>query len=893
MSETPSCDLGPLVVRASAGTGKTYQLTARLLRILLQGSEPDSILATTFTRKAAGEILDRLLLSLAAAADESNPAGLREIRQQVGVPTLKREACVGLLRKLVDQVHRLRIGTLDSLFSQLARSLPFELALPPAWRLTDEIEESWLTERAVEEVIRGLRPTEMTTLLAMLGKGDVRRSVTRDLIGVIQGTYAQQRQCNPDVWDRMQVPNQPPSSDVTRAAGHFRQVELPQKSLVKKLNEIADRLETRQFETLPEETLVANIATARRSHSEVKFGRSKFPVELDDDFDVLYAVARHETLSLLRAQNLATGTLLNAYHQQITRIKESLRTLGFDDIAARLAEHVSSLDPGMLSDRLDVAIDHLLLDEFQDTSPIQWQVLRPLAMHASQAVGDERRVDRSFFCVGDTKQAIYGWRGGVAEIFDAVAEQIEGVKTQEQNTSYRSSPIVIEFVNTVFKNLPRHPIASTDSNQPGDKAAHEADAVRRFAKQFPDHLAHHDTQPGYVRFETSRLNGQSSDDPQSILLEDAAARVASIHRSAPTRSIGVLTRTNRCVARMIFLLDSLGLPVSQEGGNPLTDSAAVEVVLSALMLSEHPGDGRWKYHIGSTRLANLLDVGQDDPPQRAAAQVRRLIDERGLTEAVEQLAACLAPVCDPRDTTRLRQLVRLAMQFEPNATPRVRDFVRLVREKRVERPRAAPIRVMTVHQAKGLEFDAVVLPELDGALVRTTGRSVPDVGRLGEPPLAMSRYLSSKSWHFLAPNWQLAYGRQASAAITEALCLLYVAVTRARYALYLIIPPATKSDFATRTAASLIYHAIQAPADPRAAAADLYQAGDPRWYDQLTATSSAPVDESSIEESEAESRLPIRFRPLPPVPCRNHFATERLAPDRMPHVPPERLEGSM
>lgn len=897
--------LAPTVVRASAGTGKTYQLTARLLRVLLQGAEPDSVLATTFTRKAAGEILDRLLVALADAADQANPEALEALARQVGIPDLRREACVTLLRRLISQIHRLRVNTLDSLFSQLARALPFELGLPPAWRLTDEIEEAWLTERAVEEVIRGLRPAETTTLLAMLGKGEVKRSIARELISVVTGTYARQRQCDGDVWDRLSVPKQPESADVTRVAGHFFQTDLPQKSLVKKLAGLAETLERREYTSLPDDTLVANVAKARRSGEPVKYGQAKFPPAFDEDFDVLYGVARHHALALLRAQNVATGSLLQTYHQHATRLKESLRTFGFDDVAARLAAHVASQDPEAFRARLDTDITHVLLDEFQDTSPIQWQVLRPFAIHAAKPAEPDKQAKpaepgkqaesgpsatRSFFCVGDTKQAIYGWRGGVAEIFDAVAEQLDGVETREQNTSYRSSPTVLGFVNDVFRNLTRHPIASSGTGSADDKATHEADAVRRFAKRFPEHRAHHDRLPGYVHFETAKAGGKGRDEEQAATLEAAAERIAAIRRQAPGRSIGVLTRTNRCVARLIFLLDSRGLPVSQEGGNPLTDSAAVEVVLSALMLSEHPGDGRWKCHLASTPLADEFDLGDDDPPSRAAAQIRRRIDELGLTETVESLASRLAPICDDRDTERLRQLVQLAMGYEPNATPRVRDFVRLVRDKRVERPRAAAIRVMTVHQAKGLEFDAVVLPELDASLVRGGGGSVADVRRLGDPPQAMSRYLSNRGWHFLPTRWQHVFGKQAADAVTESLCLLYVALTRARYGLYLVIPPARKPDFTTRTPASLIFHALAAPADPTAGSTELYATGTPDWHARLDpveppqspgidrtdlgkdSAGKESIGEHSIENGESPRQASpqvIRFRPLPESPSRN------------------------
>ena len=141
--------LHPTLVRASAGTGKTYQLTARLLRILFQGAAPESVLATTFTRKAASEILQRVLLTLAQAADPENDDALERLRDQVKLPSLPRSACLKLLSRLMQNIHRLRVCTLDSLFSQLARSFPFELNLPPAWRLLDDIEETWTREQAL------------------------------------------------------------------------------------------------------------------------------------------------------------------------------------------------------------------------------------------------------------------------------------------------------------------------------------------------------------------------------------------------------------------------------------------------------------------------------------------------------------------------------------------------------------------------------------------------------------------------------------------------------------------------------------------------------------------------------------------------------------------------
>lgn len=816
----------PTVVRASAGTGKTYRLTARLMRILLQGAPPESILATTFTRKAAGEILDRVLLTLAHAANESQPERLEELREQVGLPTLPRSVCLQLFDKLLRNVHRLRICTLDSLFSQLARSFSFELGLPPTWRLTDEIEEAWMREQAVDAMIATLDPAEMTALLSMLGKGENRRSVARELLQVINAAYSGQRQCGITVWQKLSAPKSPSEQEIAQAVLAMRSVTLPQKRLQTRLQKLAVQMETRDFGSLVDDTLVANIASARRTSTAITYFRSSFPDELNDAFDVLYAAVRTHALGLLKGQNLATGTVLEAYDQNVTELKQAARILGFEDVSIRLASQFGSLDQRLLGDRMDGAINHVLLDEFQDTSPVQWQVLRPLVRRITEHpdVGDrgkdDRQVDQSFFCVGDTKQAIYGWRGGVAEIFDAVADQIPDVFEDVQNTSYRSSPLVIDVVNRVFKNLIRHPLMhAVDAGDPTSKSTYEAAALDRFCRRFPEHTACRKTLPGHVQIMTAaHPQNQDSESRMRACFERAAELSANLHRQNPGKSIGILTRTNRGVAQLIFLLEKLGVEVSQEGGNPLTDAAAVETILSALMMAEHPGDRRWEFHARSTPLGQLPDFGPD--------YVRDLVEDRGLAEAIEFLGGVLAPVCDERETLRLKQLTRLAISSQLQSAPRLRDFVRLVREKRVERPQMAPIRVMTVHQSKGLEFDAVVLPEVDGPLTRKSGSCVADIKEIGESPEGMTRYLNQRAWHFLSVPWQRVFGAQAAGGMTEAICLLYVAMTRARQGLYLVMQPAKKQDFDVRTAASLVYHALGCEGDPTKENTVLYEHGD-------------------------------------------------------------------
>ena len=924
IADTDSTDrisLVPTVVRASAGTGKTYQLTGRLMYILFRGAPVETILATTFTRKAAGEILDRVLTSLARAADPDNDKALRDLRQQVAIDSLSRLDCLHQLHRVLRNVHRLRICTMDSLFSQLARSFPLELGLPPAWRLTDEIEELWIQEAAAESMISSLDPGEMTSLLSMLGKGEQKRSITREVLRVVQRGYTIQRQCPQDVWHRISVPKAPDASKLIRIADQMRRVELPQKSLVKKLSTIADFVDTKELRRLVADTLLINIAKARRTMDSVKYGRSKFPDgELDDAFDTLYAAVRTEALSLLSAQNRATGHILSAYDHHVTAVKQNARTLGFDDVAARLASQFAGIDAAVLGGRMDGAIDHLLLDEFQDTSPIQWQVLRPLAMRtAGQSnEADDPSTDgrtRSFYCVGDTKQAIYGWRGGVAEIFDTVEQQIDGVRVDGLHESYRSSPVILEVINGVFGNLTRHPMAAVkDAKDVSDSAVFQSEALSRFTKNFKEHVSKRNDLPGYVSFRTCRGGEGDSESRKIRCYEDAAGFIAELNSEAPGRSIGVLMRSNSGVANMFFQLERLGIDVSQEGGNPLTDSAAVRVVLSALMWAEHPGDRRWEFHVRSTplydRLANVgvrselaasgetrvgvlselaasgeTKVGvlselaasgetrvgvlselaaNDSFVPNGADVIRRMTEERGLTETVEFLAGTLSDRCDRQETIRLRQLTYLAMSYQQNQTStRLRDFVRLVKQKRVERPQIAPVRVMTIHQAKGLEFDAVVLPELSGDLTRIQDAYVADTPVLGDPPVGISRWMDNKTRHFLSKHWQREFGKKIRALNTEALCTLYVAMTRARQALYMLMEPSTKAEFANKTAASLIYHALRIQQDATESDSLLFQTGDPNWHQSPGGPAS---DRRSRDEPPA---VEIRFKPTPTVPRRN------------------------
>lgn len=834
--------LSPTIVRASAGTGKTYQLTARLLRILLQGAAPESVLATTFTRKAAGEILSRVMLDLAKAADPDQPESLEKLRQQVQIETLPRSVAAELLVKVVRSVHRLRVCTLDSLFSQLARSFAFELDLPPGWRLSDEIEEATFQSAAISALVGRMDASQTSTLLAMLAKGDNKRSISRELSEVVSSAYAMSRAAHANAWQTLTAPKSPlakagvkddvwPSiaSDLLAAAeaSDFKR----HSTKLKKLAELAAAADQ---DKLVADGLVEKIGLAQRGEMPV-FHARPFESEAQSPLQFIYSLAKTQTLGLLVGQNDATGQVLSMYGGEIELIKRDAAALSFDDVSSRLASGLASIDADLLQTRMDGNVDHLLLDEFQDTSPVQWEVLRPMAIHAANVDGDladDQTVPRSFFCVGDTKQAIYGWRGGVAEIFDAVAKQIPGIDERTQDLSFRSSPIITNTVNAIFKQLARHPMC--DAPQHTASADHyEAIAVKAFADRFPDHKTARSGFAGYFEFctapdpvpDTGADGKPSAADRQSAVLDHASEKIRDLwtqmQSSGNGGTIGVLTRTNRSVGEMIRRLSAMGVDVSQEGGNPLTDSAAVQMILSALLMAEHPGDGRWAFHLSQTNLSQAEGWTSN--------RIRRMIADVGLVQTIDALASVIAPSFGQQDTMRLKQLASLAISYEHSAGPRIRDFVNLVNEKRIARPRQASVRVMTVHQSKGLEFEAVVLPEISGELVLPSNDPVADVPDLIGPPTGLSRSLPRTDWHFLPARWRAAFGNNAAGRMTEALCLMYVAITRSKQALYLIAEPNSKMA-QKKTMAGLVAAAMQIDENTGDANIILSSNGDPDWF---------------------------------------------------------------
>jgi ATP-dependent helicase/nuclease subunit A len=545
------------------------------------------------------------------------------------------------------------------------------------------------------------------------------------------------------------------------------------------------------------------------------YGKSIEPRVLDA-YRPLIDHARAELVNRLANQTTGTYEMLSHFDEQYRRLKTARRVMRFDDVTRALADGLTDRRVEELAYRLDGPLSHLLLDEFQDTSLGQWKVLLPFAKRVTANCGT-----RSFFCVGDGKQAIYGWRGGMAEIFDSVAQELPGVSEQSLVESYRSAQVVIDVVNRVFDNLPRNPAL-----------AEFPVVASRWNAHFEQHKTTKTALTGCCRLLAAPQAAEEG-TREAVTLRFAAAHIAELAKQHPEQTIGVLARRNKAIAPLIFELRSRhDVVASEEGGNPLTDSPAVMLVLSLLKLADHPGDTAARFHVARSPLGpavGLTFFDDEKQAQRLSQRIREQLVADGYGRTLDGWVKALAGECGLRDLNRLLQLVTLAYRLDDGRLRRPDDFITEIGSQRVEDPTAAKVRVMTVHQAKGLQFDIVVLPELDVSVKPQTPSVVIERDAPLGPIRRVSRYVNETIQKLLPDDLQPMFAGWSDALIGESLCVLYVAMTRAVHALDMIIAPSAVNEKTwPKTFAGVLRGAL-APGQPAQPGTLLHQHGDADW----------------------------------------------------------------
>jgi len=884
-------DLPRELVLASAGAGKTYSLSSRLIALMAGREGPGAIFASTFTRKAAGEILDRVLLRLGAAVlDESQFSELRGATALAGssgpVPMLKdRDHAAGLLLSIRDQLHRLNISTLDAFFVGVVQRFGLELGMPIGWTIAEDVEHEQLRLDAVHRLLDEAEPQELIELLRMVNRGDRTRSVhgrLMRLVGELHDIYQQIDFSQGDPFRVVEMPEAmtpPDEATVNYLVERMRQAPLPEKKAggvdarwLSAHRQVIDALGHRRWDEVIGQTLIKNVAKG-----EPKFYGRPLPEPMREVYEQVIDCARIVLLRDLINESHAMSGLMHRFDRVMRTLKQRQRAYRFDDMTRVLAHGMSEtpIQPAELAYRMDGRLHHLLLDEFQDTSVMQWHALRPLVDDVLQDDSGARCIS----VVADPKQSIYGWRGGEPELVYAVGNDYQ-LTDRTLAKSWRSSQIVLDAVNATFERITTTTVIDEEDRP----------VLRQWSKAFTPHTAAREL-PGYVEL---RVLGRAEDGEtqERVGRREAARRIADLSERHPHASVGVLVRCNKAVAHLVYELRQRGVAVSEEGGNPLTDSPAVAAILALLRLADHPGDTISRYHVARCPLGEALgftDEHNDRTAALLARNVRQQLIERGYGAVLFDWVQRVAERCDARDLSRLMQLVELGCRYEQEATIRPGGFVAMVEKTKVADPTAARVRVMTIHQSKGLEFDAVVLPDLNAKFFRG-GRGPVLVRRDGVtgPIRAVFPYVTDDQRTLLRGldgSLDEMYREQRGQVLRDALSALYVAMTRARHGLYMWVDPTPKSNSSDARNAARILAEMLAPDERGEPAAVLYQQGDPDWSGDESDTHSAASGAAKPDSHERETGESLSRAPFP------RLAKCDTAMRLLPRRTPSRLEG--
>ncbi len=418
-----------LALSAAAGSGKTFALSVRYISLLFMGESPSSILAATFTNKAAAEMRQRVVDSLRNLGD--NEAFLNAVLVETG---LSREE---LFKKQPEVLalflsHSSYIVTLDSFFSGILRSASLELGLEPDFvtkeQGTDELEKHFLDEVQANGLLSNLVKLAMDIEDKRFGK----------IFDLMQNFYKVD-------------PLLPEQKESTLVLAKQEEVcEDLRLKMIKALTDVgaAPRC-MKQFETKSIKELFAKGLFEKETLGE----HSWFKKVANDESEGIYAYLKIELGKWAEAKEaVVLHNLFKIYdyykNANITNAKSS-GVLSFDDLTYFTYRLLyESISREFLYFKIDAKFKHILLDEFQDTSTLQFLLLQPMIDEIFAGLGQSEF--KSFFYVGDTKQSLYRFRGGVEELFDKVAQKY-GVDILPMDTNYRSSKSVVEQVNRWFE----------------------------------------------------------------------------------------------------------------------------------------------------------------------------------------------------------------------------------------------------------------------------------------------------------------------------------------------------------------------------------------------------------------------------------------------------------
>jgi ATP-dependent helicase/nuclease subunit A len=851
-------------VGANAGTGKTHVLTMRVLRLLLDGVDPQRILALTYTKAAAAEMSTRVFERLAewvVASDGELESMLTELLARA--PTAEEMLRARrLFAGAIETPGGLKVQTIHAFCERLLQRFPLEAGVPPGFEILDDQQRAVLLRQAVDETLAQATGGSSDAPLAQALKCAVSFAAEFNFDALLADALTRHDWINAalrlddddgfslagaeqiyrgalglDARARLDATTEALAGVLTDgelarardvlASGSNGDIKTSQK-----LAAALDARSAGRIAILYE--VFFTMAGEQRKSLMTKGLAGRHP---DVDALLMHAQGRfaqlHDErcrLQLLEAA-LALVRLGGAVMQRYASAKARRAALDFEDLVARASSLLNSSGAvDWVLYKLDGGLDHILVDEAQDTSPVQWHVIRALAEEFFSGAGTSERV-RTLFAVGDEKQSIYSFQGAAPTMFAAAGDQFarraeqagQRLRRIPLTLSFRSAAPLLEAVDRIFADPDRTP-GLTAAREPLKHVANRAGHAG-LVEIWPlePHQAPSPAEPWSPLAETGtapsavRLATRIAATIRGWL--DGREMLSSMGRPIRAGDILILVRKRRPFAPiMISALKACGIQVAGADRLMLTDQIAVQDLMAlgdVLCLPEH-----------DLALASVLKsplFGFDDDDLMALAPGRKgslweTLRQQGANERFRTAAETLqrwrmlseqvppfefySAILDaeggrmrmlarlgPEAGDAMDELLNLALAYDDGAPPSLQSFLAALRESQREVKRDMEqgrdqVRVMTVHGAKGLEAPIVFLPDTCSTRSARPANGLLVLDDAVRPSAVPAPFLWPVKGTSRVGAVQRAKNRIATAETEERNRLLYVALTRARDRLY-------------------------------------------------------------------------------------------------------------
>jgi len=814
---------------ASAGSGKTYTLVKEYLKIILLSKKQDAyrnILAITFTNKAVHEMKSRVVESLSEFAKESPSDKASNLMQVISSETGLslfdiKEKAKSIIKNLIHNYAAFDISTIDKFTHKVIRAFAHDLNLPITFDVSLDT-ENLLTE-AVDAIIAQAGEDETLTNLLV--------------------NFTMEKTDDDKSWDVsreiMETGKLILNENNREEISHFNNKSIAEFVEIK--NKLVEFCKEIEVETIAQAT-DALLLIEKNGIDLQSFSRGTFPnhlikikegkfnpnnkmfYEFDDiqinskasDGAIIESIIP-ELLTILKSiytkfekknfyeaflKNITPLSLMNTLSHKLQEIQKEQNILSITEFNKLINEQIQNQPAPFIYERLGEKYKHFFIDEFQDTSEMQWQNLIPLIDNALSSE-DLDGTRGSLLIVGDPKQSIYRWRGGKAEQFIELSKNENPFVNPEKElfplgTNWRSYENVIDFNNKFFKFL-----ASKFANS-NYKDLYENHSHQEFNSK----------KGGYVnisfipKIDKEEVSDEDSLDKNDLYLEATLNTIVKVKANGFSyKDIVILTRNKKPGTAIANHLIENGIPIVSSESLLLGASSEVQTCIYILRYLKNINDleskANFLYYIAKNLqqklpvhdfIAKGMELKNELEFQNWLTEIDvdfpfQSLRKKALYEATEIIISKVIPI--EKRNAYVQYFLDLILEHDLKKQSGISDFLTYWENNSEKLSIPSPegsdaVRIMTIHKSKGLEFPVVIFPFAEQNYSQNLGDKIwiaANEAQIGLPKALVSKNAAVENF---GEEASLVYLQKKEEDLLDNINVLYVALTRAEEQLYII-----------------------------------------------------------------------------------------------------------